>query len=86
MAIKVYNRTSAGRRNSSVQDFSDLTKKRPEKGLTKRIARSGGRNNQGLTTARFRGGGARRIFRFVDFLRNKDGIPAKAASGGRRCA
>jgi len=80
MAIKVYNRTSAGRRNSSVQDFSDLTQKEPEKGLTRRIARSGGRNNQGLTCSRFRGGGARRIFRIVDFRREKDNVPAHVAS------
>jgi len=80
MAIKVYNRTSAGRRNSSVQDFSDLTKKEPQKGLTMRIARSGGRNNQGFTTSRFRGGGARRIFRVIDFRRDKDGVPGKVAA------
>jgi len=80
MAIKVYNRTSAGRRNSSVQDFSDLTKKEPEKGLTMRITRKGGRNNQGFTTARFRGGGARRIYRLIDFRRDKDGVPGKVAA------
>ncbi|MBM4017728.1 MAG: 50S ribosomal protein L2 [Planctomycetes bacterium] len=80
MAIKIYNPTSPGRRNSSVQDFSDLAKKEPEKGLTFRIARSGGRNNQGFTTSRFRGGGHRRIFRAVDFLRDKDGVPGKVAA------
>ena len=80
MAIKVYNRTSAGRRNSSVQDFSDLAKKRPEKDLVERIARSGGRNNQGFTTARFRGGGARRLYRVIDFRRDKDGVPGKVAA------
>lgn len=80
MAIKVYNPTSPGRRNSSVQDFSDLTKKEPEKALTVRVARNGGRNNQGFTTARFRGGGARKILRIVDFRRDKDGIPAKVAA------
>jgi large subunit ribosomal protein L2 len=80
MTIKVYNPTSPGRRNSSVQDFSDLTKKRPEKGLTMRIARNGGHNNQGFTTVRFRGGGHRRIFRIVDFRRNKDGVPGKVAA------
>ena len=80
MAIKIYNPTSPGRRNSSVQDFSDLTKKRPEKNLTSRITRSGGRNNQGFTTARFRGGGARRLYREIDFRRDKDGIPGKVAA------
>jgi len=80
MAIKVYNPTSPGRRNSSVQDFSDLTKKEPQKGLTRRITRKGGRNNQGFTTSRFRGGGARRIFRTIDFRRDKDGVPGKIAA------
>jgi large subunit ribosomal protein L2 len=80
MAIKIYNPTSAGRRNSSVQDFSDLTKKPPEKNLTVRITRNGGHNNQGFTTARFRGGGARRIYRIIDFRRDKDGVPGKVAA------
>ncbi|MBE3134236.1 MAG: 50S ribosomal protein L2 [Acidobacteria bacterium] len=80
MAIKIYGPTSAGRRNSSVQDFSDLTKKRPEKGLTERLTRKGGRNNQGVTTARFRGGGHRRLYRVVDFRRDKDGVPGTVAA------
>jgi large subunit ribosomal protein L2 len=80
MAIKIYNPTSPGRRNSSVQDFSDLAKKEPEKNLTVRIVRKGGRNNQGFTTARFRGGGARRIYRLIDFRRAKDGVPGKVAA------
>jgi len=80
MAIKQYKPTSAGRRCSSVQDFSDLTKKRPEPGLTVRIARKGGRNNQGVTTARFRGGGHRRLYRIVDFRRAKDGVAGKVAA------
>ena len=80
MTINVYKPTSAGRRNSSVQDFSDLTKKRPEQGLTVRIVRSGGRNNQGVTTARFRGGGHRRLYRIVDFRRDKDGVAGKVAA------
>ncbi len=80
MAVKVYKPTSPGRRNASVQDFSDLTKKRPEKGLVPRIARNGGRNNQGKTTARFRGGGARKLYRVIDFRRDKDGVPAKVAA------
>ena len=80
MTIKVYKPTSAGRRNSSVQNFSDLTKKRPEPGLTVRIARKGGRNNQGVTTARFRGGGHRRLYRIVDFRRDKDGVAGKVAA------
>jgi len=77
MGIRVYRPTSAGRRNSSVNDYSELTAKKPEKTLCRRIKKSGGRNHHGVTTTRFRGGGARRIYRIIDFKRNKDGIPAK---------
>jgi len=80
MTIKKYKPTSAGRRQSSVQDFSDLSKKRPEKGLTERITRTGGRNNEGKTTARFRGGGHRKLYRVVDFKRDKDDIAGKVAA------
>ncbi len=80
MGIKVYKPTSAGRRNSSVLDFSHLTKKRPEKALVERIVRSGGRNAHGHTTSRFRGGGARKLYRKIDFLRDKDGVPGKVAA------
>jgi len=77
MAIKIYKPTSPGRRNSSVIDYRvELTAFRPEKTLCKRIKKSGGRNHHGVTTVRFLGGGARRIYRFVDFKRRKDGIPA----------
>ena len=80
MATKKHKPTSPGRRRSSVQDFSDLAKQRPQRSLTKRISRTGGRNNQGKTTARFRGGGARKLYRAVDFRRDKDGVPAKVAA------
>lgn len=80
MAIKPYKPTSAGRRRSSVQDSSGLAKKRPEKGLTQRITRSGGRNNEGKTTARWRGGGHRKLYRVIDFKRDKDGVPGKVAA------
>jgi large subunit ribosomal protein L2 len=80
MPIKVYKPTSAGRRNASVLDFSHLTKKRPEKSLVERISRKGGRNHHGHITSRFRGGGARKLYRIVDFKRNKDGVPGKVAA------
>ncbi|UCG47178.1 MAG: 50S ribosomal protein L2 [Phycisphaerales bacterium] len=80
MGIRVYKPTSAGRRNSSVNDYSELTGHRPEKSLCVRIKKSGGRNHHGVTTSRFRGGGAKRIYRIIDFKRNKDGIPAKVAT------
>jgi large subunit ribosomal protein L2 len=77
MAIKIYKPTSAGRRNSSVIDYRvELTASKPEKTLCKRIKKSGGRNHHGVTTVRFLGGGARRIYRFIDFKRYKDGVTA----------
>jgi large subunit ribosomal protein L2 len=80
MGIRVYKPTSAGRRNSSVNDYAELTNDKPEKSLCKRIKKNGGRNHHGVTTTRFRGGGARRIYRVIDFKRIKDGIPAKVAT------
>ncbi|MHC4244400.1 MAG: 50S ribosomal protein L2 [Planctomycetota bacterium] len=80
MGIRVYKPTSAGRRNSSVNDYAELTNDKPEKSLCKRIKKNGGRNHHGVTTTRFRGGGARRIYRVIDFKRKKDGISAKVAT------
>jgi large subunit ribosomal protein L2 len=80
MGIRVYKPTSAGRRNSSVNDYAELTTDKPEKSLCKRIKKNGGRNHYGVTTTRFRGGGARKIYRIIDFKRNKDDIPARVAT------
>ncbi len=80
MGIRIYRPTSAGRRNSSVNDYAELTTTKPEKSLCKRIKKSGGRNHSGMTTVRFRGGGARKIYRIIDFKRNKDNVPAKVAT------
>lgn len=76
MGITTYKPTSPGRRESTVNDFSELTdkKKRPEKSLCERLVRRGGRNHHGRITARHRGGGARRLYRWIDFKRNKDGV------------
>ena len=78
MGIRNYKPTSPGRRDASVADFAEITdkKKRPEKSLMVRITRTGGRNNQGKITARHRGGGARKMYRIVDFRREKDNIAA----------
>jgi len=76
MAIKFYKPTSPGRRDGSVLDYSGLTKKKPEKRLLRPLKKSGGRNNVGRITARFRGGGHKRRYRMIDFKRIKDGIPA----------
>lgn len=70
MAIKKYKPTTPGRRGASVQDFSGITKTKPEKSLTKRLKRHSGRNNTGQITVRHRGGGAKKLYRIVDFLRN----------------
>lgn len=75
MAQKNYQPTSPARRYYSVMDFSELTKKAPEKTLMSPIKRNGGRNNTGRITANHRGGGAKRNYRIVDFKRNKS-VPA----------
>jgi len=80
MAIKKYKPTSNARRSMSVLDRSGVSGKRPEKSLTRRICRKGGRNNQGKITSRHRGGGARKLYRVVDFKRDKDDVPAKVAA------
>ena len=76
MGIRFYKPTTPGRRGASVSDFAEITdrKKRPEKSLTVRKKKTGGRNNQGKITARHRGGGHKRLYRIVDFKRNKDGV------------
>jgi len=81
MGIRKYKPVTPGRRGASVSDFKDLTPgAKPEKSLLRPIVKTGGRNNQGKITARFRGGGHKRRYRLIDFRRNKDGIPAKVDS------
>jgi large subunit ribosomal protein L2 len=72
--------TSAGRRFQTVSDFSEITRSRPEKALVGPKPTSGGRNSYGRKTARHRGGGHKQQYRFVDFKRDKDGVPAKVAA------
>lgn len=73
--------TSPGRRFQTVADFSELTKgKKPERSLTKKLSKTGGRNTYGRITTRHHGGGHKRRYRVVDFKRNKDGVPAKVAA------
>ncbi|MEN6385667.1 MAG: 50S ribosomal protein L2 [Phycisphaerales bacterium] len=76
MGIRIYRPTSNGRRNSSVNDYADLTTTTPQKNLCVRIKKRGGKNNHGVTTCRFRGGGARKLYRVIDFKRNKDNVSA----------
>jgi large subunit ribosomal protein L2 len=80
MALKVYKPTSPGRRGMTALQGEQLTKKKPEKALTGFHLRTGGRNNDGRQTIRFRGGGHKRLYRQIDFRRDKAGIPAKVAA------
>lgn len=72
MAIKTYKPTSNGRRNMTGLDFAEITKSKPEKSLLAKKSRTGARNNQGRTTVRFQGGGAKQAYRIIDFKRIKD--------------
>jgi large subunit ribosomal protein L2 len=80
MGIKTYKPTSPGRRTGSVLDYLEITRTTPEKSLLMPVRKTGGRNNHGHLTRRHRGGGNKRMYRVIDFKRNKDGVPAKVAS------
>jgi large subunit ribosomal protein L2 len=80
MPIRKPKPTSPGRRFSTYPDFADVTRSEPEKSLTEGLSKSGGRNSKGRKTSRHRGGGAKRLYRKIDFRRRKDGVPAKVAS------
>jgi large subunit ribosomal protein L2 len=80
MGIKAFNPTSPGRRAMTVLTNEELTAKRPEKGLLLYIKSSGGRNNQGRISVRQRGGGHKKLYRRVDFKRDKPAVPGKVAS------
>jgi len=79
MAVRTYKPTSAGRRSASVADFAEITRTTPERSLLEPAPKSGGRNNYGRTTSRFRGGGHKQRYRVVDFKRAKIGVPAVVA-------
>ena len=80
MGIKTYNPYTPSRRNMTGSDFSEITKKTPEKSLTTSLKKNSGRNNQGKITVRHHGGGSRRKYRIIDFKRNKVDIPATVIS------
>ncbi len=81
MAVKKFRPYTPSRRFMTVADFSDITKTEPEKSLTEPLKKTGGRNNQGRITVRFRGGGHKRLYRIIDFKRrDKAGIPARVAA------
>ena len=76
MSIQRFKATSPGRRDMSGFRFEEVTKDKPEKSLTEKLSKKGGRNSNGRITVRHRGGGHKRRYRIIDFKRNKDGIPA----------
>jgi len=80
MAIKSVRPTSPGRRFQTYPTREDITGKRPERSLLRPLKKSGGRNALGRMTVRHRGGGHKRLYRIIDFKRDKDGIPASVAS------
>src|SRR5918912_1012993 len=79
MPIRKSKPTSPGRRFVSYPDFAEITRSEPERSLVEGLTKSGGRNAHGRKTSRHRGGGAKRLYRRVDFKRQKDGVPAKVA-------
>ena len=79
MAVRKLKPTSAGRRFQTVSDFEEITRSTPEKSLTEGLSKKAGRNNYGRVTSRRRGGGVKRLYRIIDFKRDKVGIPATVA-------
>ena len=77
MAIKSYKPYTPSRRNMTGSAFTEITKKEPEKSLVVRVKNNAGRNSYGKITVRHQGGGSKKLYRIVDFKRNKDDIPAK---------
>ncbi|MBW1667750.1 MAG: 50S ribosomal protein L2 [Deltaproteobacteria bacterium] len=79
MAIRTVRPTSPGRRFQTYSSMEEVTKTKPEKSLLKALKKTGGRNALGRMTSRHRGGGHKRLYRIIDFKRDKTGIPAKVA-------
>jgi large subunit ribosomal protein L2 len=80
MPLKKYKPTSPGRRFMSVSAFEEVTRGRPEKSLTDHIKKHSGRNNSGSITVRHRGGGHKKLYRVIDFKRQKDGVPGRVTA------
>ncbi|MDT7960392.1 MAG: 50S ribosomal protein L2 [Armatimonadota bacterium] len=80
MGIKKWKPITPGRRFMQTSTYEEITKDEPEKSLTVGLRKTGGRNNMGRVTARHRGGGNKRLYRIIDFKRDKDGIPAKVVA------
>ena len=80
MGIRQFKPVTPGTRFRIISDFEEITKKAPEESLLEPLRSQGGRNNQGHVTTRYRGGGHKRMYRRVDFRRDKFGIPGKVAA------
>ena len=80
MAVRKFKPTTPGQRHKIIGVFDNITARTPEKSLTVGMRSTGGRNNEGHLTMRYRGGGHRRKYRLIDFKRNKDGVPARVKS------
>src|SRR6516165_846546 len=80
MPVKKYKPTSPGRRFMSVSSFEEVTRDRPEKSLVEHLKKHSGRNVNGRITVRHRGGGHKKLYRIIDFKRNKPGIPGRVAA------
>lgn len=80
MGIKNYKPTTPGRRGMTSLTFEEITKTTPEKSLTEKLTKHSGRNNDGRITTRHKGGGHKRLYRVIDFKRNKDAVPATVAA------
>ena len=76
MAVRKFKPATPGQRNKVISTYEEITCTTPEKSLLKPLRKSGGRNNQGKMTMRYIGGGHKKLYRFIDFKREKDGIPA----------
>lgn len=80
MGIRIYKPCTPGTRNRSISDFNEITQTKPEKSLLVQHHRSQGRNNRGIITSRHRGGGHKRMYRIIDFRRDKLGCVGKVVS------
>ncbi len=80
MSIKRTKPTSPGRRSQEYLSFDEITETKPERRLVKKLKNKSGRNSYGRTTSKGKGGGSKKLYRIIDFKRDKDGIPAKVVS------
>ena len=80
MPLKIPNPKTPGTRDAALPSFEEITRKKPEKSLLRPLNKTAGRNNRGKITTRHRGGGSKRMYRLIDFKRDKVGVPGKVAS------